>query len=170
MPSPSVNDSSRLEKNLERGDRGLWHLPSVIVFFAKENDGSVSESLRGGIIYHNHTVAGGTQAPVRGQFLSGELICAITIITRQILSPSPSSSAGGLVLLKEYSARIVSITDTFLRVLDVRYDTSLDQVTYCILSSCLLFVGEDGYSKVDKDLFDVIREVLDAQVKESPAR
>ncbi|KAL5319149.1 hypothetical protein ACEPPN_012198 [Leptodophora sp. 'Broadleaf-Isolate-01'] len=72
---------------LERGgggDRNTWRLSSTLVDFSSQEDGSWSEKLRGGVVYHDNITAEG-EAP--GRFLSGELICAIAFITRQILSP-----------------------------------------------------------------------------------
>ncbi|PVH74636.1 hypothetical protein DL98DRAFT_29008 [Cadophora sp. DSE1049] len=107
---PSINDDSRLEKNLERGYKGNWHLSSMIFVFSEGEDGSISEGLQGGIIYHNYVLEEGTRAPALGQFLSGELVCAIAIITCQILSLM--SSTDKPTLLKEYSVRCF---DFFLR-------------------------------------------------------
>ncbi|KAH9208926.1 hypothetical protein DL95DRAFT_394841, partial [Leptodontidium sp. 2 PMI_412] len=82
-----VDSYSPLEAFLERGgggDRNTWRLSSTLVDFSSQEDGSWSEKLRGGVVYHDNITAEG-EAP--GRFLSGELISAIAFITRQILSP-----------------------------------------------------------------------------------
>ncbi|KAH7317565.1 hypothetical protein BKA65DRAFT_599595 [Rhexocercosporidium sp. MPI-PUGE-AT-0058] len=150
-----IKDSSRLEKDLERGDRGLWHLSGITVTYVLGKDGVYLEILRGGIVYHDFAVGEGTQ----GVFLSGELTCTFAIVIRQVLSLL--SSKNGSLSVREYSARIVSITDTFLRVLDVRYNPRLGQVTYYVLFSCSLVLKEDDYTGLDKNWFDAMEVALD---------
>ncbi|PVH71462.1 hypothetical protein DL98DRAFT_596931 [Cadophora sp. DSE1049] len=167
-----VDMNSAVERRLAKGGPGIWELSSVLIGPAPaatttststsalpmSQEPTNGHMLHGGIIYHKGVPTdggGGTStSQVEGDaFLVGDLRCALTIIIyhlrfRQTLLATKIDPAQ---YTKNFFVRIVSITASHLRVLDVRYDPISTSASCHILISIDLF-AEGGDIKKQQRL------------------
>ncbi|PVH70553.1 hypothetical protein DL98DRAFT_540751 [Cadophora sp. DSE1049] len=155
-----VNEDSVVECRLRQGDPDLWELPSVLIPPASTTsipalptpkELETGQMLQGGVIYHKGAPAGAGAIEGDG-FLVGELRCALTIIVHHLRSRKnlPAANINPVRYTQNYSVRIVSITDTSLRVLDVRYDPSSQQASCRILISIELSAEREEIGKLQR--------------------
>lgn len=111
----SADSDSDLERLLTLGDRGLWNLSSV---FANFPSPVPMEWIRGGVVYHNKGTSEGmydkfsleqTETP----FLSGELICGLTINSIQLRQQSSRQYQNGDEFVMEEICSVRPSTSSF---------------------------------------------------------
>ncbi|KAH9207972.1 hypothetical protein DL95DRAFT_415177 [Leptodontidium sp. 2 PMI_412] len=153
-----IDPDSSWECALRSGDRRMWHHSSVLT--NSPPDATSAEIVRGGVVYHTGDTSSIRPGDSHGKFLPGEMLCALTIILHQLFHlpvetkrPSP-----------DISARIVSITSSFLRVLEIRYNTDTHGITCEVLTSGNLSFVKEQADSVDSKWIAAIELALDIQI------
>ncbi|KAH7310143.1 hypothetical protein BKA65DRAFT_543288 [Rhexocercosporidium sp. MPI-PUGE-AT-0058] len=108
-----------------------WNLSQAE--WSESSDQEISEELvYGGIVYHDYVNE--SKEGWQGEVFRGDVICALAVIGQQMLDSKERHAD----ISREYLARIVSVTSTRLRVLEVSYDLSKDCVECTVLKACNL--------------------------------